>query len=690
MIALVIQWGHALAAFLFGALVVWQSTIKRDGVRRLALTIACAATALWCGAVAVVGPLSIASGIVKNLADLSWLLFLLALQPPDREDRRRAAIRTIYILLGFILITGTVLKILPLLFQGSPRIQEGIFLSNVMLRMATPIGALVLVHNLFTAASPQARWGIGLPMLALALMWAFDLNLATVAYLAEQWPPELIAIRGFLLALLASLLVTVSRLAEIGRVRPSRSATFQMLPLIAIAGYLALMVLLSKLLRLVGTFEMLGDATVALGFSMIALMLFPSTRMRGWLKATLARHLFQHRYDYRLEWRRFTDTLGRPDKGAAPLTERMVQAIADIPDSPGGVLLLTAEDGGLDIFARWGWPLLDAPQRAGGLPLAHYLEETGDVIELDPVRQGEVSAAATVLPEWMIAESRAWVIVPLLHFDRLVGAVLLEQPLINRLLDWEDRDLLRVTGRQVASYLAEARGQEALSDARRFDEFNRRFAFIMHDIKNLVSQLSLLARNAERHADNPDFRADMIGTLQSSVGKMNDLLARLSQHNRSRPAPPQRYQLKPIVEKVVAARTGQHDVSIHGQTDLVAIVDPARLEQALSHLIQNAADASGLDDPIKVNLSQRRREAVIEVVDRGCGMSAEFVRSRLFHPFSSTKEGGFGIGAFEARSLVAAMGGRVEVDSREGEGSRFAIVLPMPGPISRPIMQAAQ
>src|SRR3546814_16030222 len=98
-------------------------------------------------------------------------------------------------------------------------------------------------------------------------------------------------------------------------------------------------------------------------------------------------------------------------------------------------------------------------------------------------------------------------LVPLVHFNTLAGVILLARPPVDRALDWEDFDLLRIAGRQVASYLAEARAQGALADARRFDEFNRRFAFILHDIKNLVSQLSLVARNAERHADNPDFRA---------------------------------------------------------------------------------------------------------------------------------------------------------------------------------------
>jgi len=325
-----------------------------------------------------------------------------------------------------------------------------------------------------------------------------------------------------------------------------------------------------------------------------------------------------------------------------------------------------------------------------GVALAQHLASTSEVIELDRIRQGEPAAVIGAMPGWMIEDEDAWLIVPLLHFDRLVGAVLLEQPRVSHQIDREDHDLLQVAGRQVASYLAEARGQEALSDARRFDEFNRRFAFIMHDVKNLVSQLSLLARNAERHADNPAFRADMIATLQSSVGKMNDLLARLSQHHRSRAEPPQRHILLPIVARTVAGRRGSHEVAVHGRDDIAALVDPGRLEQALGHLVQNAIDASTPGMPVDVRVTRRAGDAAIEVVDRGRGMSTAFVHGRLFHPFASTKDGGFGIGAFEARSLIVAMGGRIEVESREGEGSRFTILLPMPGPIAQTVVQAAQ
>jgi signal transduction histidine kinase len=168
----------------------------------------------------------------------------------------------------------------------------------------------------------------------------------------------------------------------------------------------------------------------------------------------------------------------------------------------------------------------------------------------------------------------------------------------------------------------------------------------------------------------------MIDTLQNSVGKMNDLLARLSQHHRARPDEPAPHSLRLLVEETLRDRAKAYPVRIISRDDVMATVDPDRFEQALGHLVQNAIDASD-GEPVEIIIARRGLEAVVEVVDKGCGMSTEFIRSRLFHPFASTKEGGFGIGAYEARAIVAGMGGRLDVQSREGEGSRFTITLPM-------------
>jgi putative PEP-CTERM system histidine kinase len=281
------------------------------------------------------------------------------------------------------------------------------------------------------------------------------------------------------------------------------------------------------------------------------------------------------------------------------------------------------------------------------------------------------------MPEWMLREESTWAAVPLVHFERLRGVILLARPRVYRTLDWEDLDMLRVVGRQVASYLAEAQSQEALSESERFQEFNRRMAFIMHDIKNLVSQLTLLARNAQRHADNPEFRADMIETLQQSAAKMNSLLARLSQHNSARAEAPRPILLADLLQQVLRSNNRLHNLE-YGQLDnILVLADPARVEQILGHLIQNAIDASSEGQPIRLQARLRDEHGVIEVIDKGIGMSSEFIQHQLFKPFVSNKPGGFGIGAYEARSLAQSMGGRLEVESQPGKGSRFSLILPL-------------
>jgi signal transduction histidine kinase len=167
----------------------------------------------------------------------------------------------------------------------------------------------------------------------------------------------------------------------------------------------------------------------------------------------------------------------------------------------------------------------------------------------------------------------------------------------------------------------------------------------------------------------------MVATLQSSVRKMKDLLARLGRGNNAEAEELRATPLQPLVTALADAKQRVHPVEAFGDPEIAALADPLRLEQALAHLVQNAIDASDPADPVRICYGERGQDVVIEVIDSGVGMSAEFIRTRLFQPFASTKDAGFGIGAFEARTLIQAMGGRVEVESREGEGSRFTIFL---------------
>jgi len=395
---------------------------------------------------------------------------------------------------------------------------------------------------------------------------------------------------------------------------------------------------------------------------------------------TLTKHLFQHRYDYRAEWLRFTGTIGRAGPSAAPLRERIVQAVADITDSPSGLLLAPREEGGLGLDARWQWPGIEVPAEALTTAAARFYEESQFILDLDDLRNAKVAGIPeSAHPAWLLDEETAWALVPLVHYERLVGIVILARPPLARRLDWEDFDLLRVVGRQLASYLAEQASQDALGDASRFDEFNRRIAFVMHDIKNLASQLALLARNAEKHADKPEFRADMLVTLRNSADKLQALLARLGRYGAHGGEVPEPVALHDMLASVAERYAEQHEVVVVERTTCTVMADREALDQALVHLVQNAIEASADKTPVFLDVTVEEAHAVIEVIDSGSGMDQEFIRTRLFKPFHSSKPGGFGIGAFESRELVRAMGGRLDVESRDGLGTRFRLRLPLAG-----------
>ena len=152
---------------------------------------------------------------------------------------------------------------------------------------------------------------------------------------------------------------------------------------------------------------------------------------------------------------------------------------------------------------------------------------------------------------------------------------------------------------------------------------------------------------------------------------------------------PEAQPVKPILEAAVEASNRGRDVRLRGNQSLWAVADAAALEQAITHLIHNALDASGPSQAVMIDALANGSEVAISVVDQGKGMSADFIRNQLFQPFASTKDGGFGVGAFEARALVAAMGGRLEVTSRPGKGSRFTIRLPAPEPVAEPKLKRA-
>ena len=673
---------HLIACIAFAVLavtVVWQ----RDRGSSIWLLVAALTTMVWAGMFVLAarygGVYLTLLSPMETLRTASWILFLVALLRVSwRLDERLSSSFVLAGAIGFIVALQLFIDTVDL-FGVIPAYRAGLVgILFVISRMTVAISGLVLLHNLYVNAAPDSRTGIRLLCIGLAGFFGYDLNLYTLAFLQGEISADLYNIRGAVDALIVPLLLLSSSSAWTARIQVSRQVVFHTVSFSMIGVYLILMAVAAYGLRLVG-----GDwgRLLQISFLFITLIVgfvvLVSPKFRAALRVQIAKNFFAYKYDYRQEWLRFISTVSRTDAGLGYLPERVIQAVCAVIDSPGGIIYTPGDDGDFEVAARWNYVDFAGGTIAADSALAHFLGTRQRIVDFDELRAGTGDYDGMTLPGWA-ADRRIWLAVPLVHLERLAGFLLLERTLAPRDLNWEDFDLLRTLGQQSASYIAEASSQASLDEAGKFDEFNRRFAFIMHDIKNLVSQLSLVARNAERHADNPAFRADMVATLQSSVGKMNDLLARLAQHNTGKPEESIAVDVGALVEAVVTTKRLQHPaLTLAADAGALEVEgDSNRLEQLFVHLIQNAIDASAPAAPIRVVVRRDGRNLRIEIADRGSGMSPAFVRNELFRPFRSTKAGGFGIGAYEAREIARGLGGRLDVISREGEGTVFTALLP--------------
>jgi putative PEP-CTERM system histidine kinase len=690
---------HLVAVVAFTILGLALSLRRAPTGVRLAVALASFTTAFWAGGHVMAAAYGAESvpwlSRMETIRTAAWIGVLILLQRRSLGLAERPSQSfAVAVGLGFIVALQLALDIM---FQFGSNMaplatQPPAALLLIASRLVLAISGLVLLHNLYVNSGNSGGLSFRLFSVGLGVIFAYDLNLYTLHFLLGEPNLALLGIRGAVNALAVPLIYLALRQDGDGRFHLSRQAAFQTVSFSIIGAYLIVMSLLAYGLKMTGgNWGQLLQVTF-LAITMIAgTLVMLSPRFRAELKVRISRNFYRYRYDYRVEWLRFIDKIdtAAPAKGApqAPVRERLIEAVATVLDCPGGALFEPSDGGGYRVTARWRWPDLAAPDIAEGAALTLFFTETGRIVDFDQLRADAEAGArgshgVLSLPDWAAADRAIWLAVPLVHREVLTGILLLQRSIAQRDLNWEDFDLLRTLGRQSASYLAEAETQTQLEEARRFEEYNRRFAFVMHDVKNVVSQLGLLARNAERHADKAEFREDMIATLNASVAKMTDLLKLMGREPEVRgqggAEEPGATDVARILTIVAAALRRQHAaLEIEGAEGSVTVPgDSGRIEAMLTHLVQNAIDASAPEAPVRLSLEERAADVRITIADNGHGMSPAFVRDELFKPFRSTKDGGFGIGAFEAREIARAHGGRLDVESRPGEGTRFTVILP--------------
>jgi putative PEP-CTERM system histidine kinase len=415
---------------------------------------------------------------------------------------------------------------------------------------------------------------------------------------------------------------------------------------------------------------MLQIALVFAALLLLALVVF-SGQFRSRLRVFVSKHFFSYRFDYREEWLRFTRALSA--RGAQlGVQELCIKALGDLVESSAGVLWMREGDAFRQV-ARWNLPEVRETEPAEGA-LATFLARKEWVVDLRECAAAPERCEGLVLPAWLGSLPEAWLIVPLANGAELIGFVVLAQPRATIKVDWEVRDLLRTAGRQAAGYLAQMRATEQLLEARKFDAFNRMSAFVVHDLKNLVAQLSLLLKNAERHRDNPEFQQDILETVEHVTRRMQGIMLQL----RTGTTPvegPKPVALAALVRSIQRTK-GAPRVGVEAVSDVYALGHEDRLERVIGHLVQNALDATSEKGKVTVRVLRDGSSAVVEVADDGVGMTPEFVRDRLFKPFQTTKPHGMGIGVYESFQYVTGLGGRILVDSKPNAGTKVSVSLP--------------
>ncbi len=672
----VAAWGYALAAMAFVLFGLYVAAARHGQGPGGMLLLALGASAVWCAAsaAAIAGmPYGgLAEALTSVARDAAWLFFVLRLVRQIDGSRRRWPRQAAVLVVGLRVAT-VLMAMLGIVALGDP-VRLGIFV-----QLLCAVFFLVLVEQLYRLLPAESRWGLKPFCLAIAASSAFDLYLFADAFLFGAIDRDIWSIRGLAHAMVLPL-VAISAARVPGwaiRLSVSRELVFHSTALAVSGVYLLIVAGAGYYVRYFG-----GDWGRALQITLLfsALLLLGvvafSGAQRARLRVFLNKHLFPYRYDYRAEWLKFTRALDAGE-GAQDLGQVTVAALADLVESAGGGLWLDDGNGLMTMRARLNTPESDAVEPRDG-DLCQFLARETWVFNLEEYRMRPKTYGELKPPRWLSEMPEAWLVVPLVAGDDLIGFVVLLAPRTPIEINWEVLDLLKTAQRQAASYLARMQVAEALIEARKFDAFNRMSAFVVHDLKNLVAQLSLMLKNAERYKDNPEFQADMLETVAHVEQKMRDLMQQLQKKtaiDRDRPV-----ELGSMLERIASQRTQfKPAVAVSLEAPPLWVrANAERLERVVGHIVQNALDATNDDGMVSACLRKSDdAAATIRVTDTGCGMSAEFIRDQLFKPFHTTKSNGMGIGVFEARQYLRELGGDIVVESVPGKGTTMDLLLPL-------------
>ena len=533
----------------------------------------------------------------------------------------------------------------------------------------------ILLENMLRNLDQDRFWSVKHFGIGLGAMISFEALVLVPDLLTNTVPAGMVIARPLVYLLVIPLfIVSAIRSPDLElRVHASRKVVFQTTALIAIGVVLQGAAIASYYVRTRG-----GDngTVLAILFSFASIVGFvvvlASRTARSRIATFINENFFSYKYDYRLEWQKFIQAVSGWQDDNVPLG--VLRTLAELVDSPGGALWVWRERWSRFMpVAHWSMDRELIPIAAGDPCLQPFYDENCTFLELTALDDQSSSS------KWQEKFPGAWLIVPLRYRSQLAGFAVINRSRSERPLHWEDRSLISLVALQLAAYLVQQETTQALADARQLEQFNKRFAFILHDTKNTVGQLTLLARNAEQFGHDEDFRKDMVATLRNSVEKLQALLASLTGSAPAAPISGTGGKVD-ITKLATTFVEDKRRLGLNVQADstgpaFVHLVDPNALLGVLEHVVSNALEASPPNRPVMIRAGKINGSISLSVEDNGTGMSEQFIADELFRPMKSKKKAGFGIGTYQAREIMRDLGGDIEVRSKLGEGTTVFLKL---------------
>jgi putative PEP-CTERM system histidine kinase len=551
-----------------------------------------------------------------------------------------------------------------------------------LLFLLSAVLIVALLERTLRNVRGRQHWQVKFLVIGLGTIFAARLYTGSQALLFHTVNLELEVINAVaLLAASPLIFISISRTRGLRTdLYLSHTAIYSSLTVILAGVYFLAVGIFAKLVEYVngGTSLTLGALIIFLAIPGL-LIIFLSERLRRKIKLIIGRHFRRPHFDYRKVWTDFTQQ-----------TASLMQ-MNDLADKAAKMISHT-----LDLHSVSIW-LADETQLGLKLAASTVLSQNR-LRQIPKLNEATSSLACFMCDQKQLVDSRGkWYeelsqthpefleqariqsCISLEAGGNFLGLMTFDELAKGKPFSLEEKDLIKTMADQVATSLLHLKLSKRLQQAKEMEVFQTVGAFFVHDLKNLASQLSMMFENLPRHFDNPNFRKDALDLLSHSVVRIDTICCRISSFRDRLEINPVETDLNEVVRATVHQFNGlsNHILTEELQPLPKLHLDTEQIQNVLTNLVMNARDSLCDGGTIQVTTDRRDGWVELSVRDSGCGMSREFMENGLFRPFKTTKKRGVGIGLYQSKMIVEAHKGRIEVESQEGVGSTFRVLLPI-------------